>query len=98
MAVPQLAEVGTCGVEHDVIEQFDGAGDIRLSFERNADALLIRVMNPLSEWVSPNPGTGLGLANTRARLALADPRASLRTERIDGIFMAEISLPLALRD
>jgi len=84
-------------LRHD-LDCHDGAGDIRLSFQRTADELLIRVMNPLSEWSSPNPGTGLGLANTRARLALADPRASLRTERIDGSFMAEISLPLALRD
>jgi hypothetical protein len=38
------------------------------------------------------------LANTRARLALADPRASLRTDSVDGTFMAEISLPLAMAD
>jgi hypothetical protein len=84
-------------LRHD-LDCHDGAGDICLSFERTANALLIRVMNPLSDWASPNPGTGLGLANTRARLALADPRASLRTERVAGSFMAEISLPLALRD
>jgi signal transduction histidine kinase len=84
-------------LRHD-LDCHDGAGDIRLSFERRADALLIRVMNPVSAWASPNPGTGLGLANTRARLALADPRASLRTESADGTFTAEISLPLALAD
>lgn len=84
-------------LRHD-LDCHDGAGDIRLSFERRADELLIRVMNPVSAWASPNPGTGLGLANTRARLALADPRASLRTESLDGTFTAEISLPLALAD
>ena len=84
-------------LRHD-LDCHDGAGDIRLSFERTANALLIRVMNPVSAWASPNPGTGLGLANTRARLALADPRASLRTESADGTFTAEISLPLALAD
>ena len=84
-------------LRHD-LDCHDGAGDIRLSFERTASELLIRVMNPVSEWSSPNPGTGLGLANTRARLALLDPRASLRTERLQGVFMAEISLPLVLRD
>lgn len=84
-------------LRHD-LDCHDGAGDIRLSFQRTADELLIRVMNPVSEYASPNPGTGLGLANTRARLALADPRASLRTERQGTHFLAEISLPLALRD
>lgn len=84
-------------LRHD-LDCHDGPGDIRLSFERSADQLLIRVMNPVSEWASPNPGTGLGLSNTRARLALADPRASLRTERQGANFLAEISLPLALRD
>lgn len=84
-------------LRHD-LDCHDGAGDIRLTFERTANALLIRVMNPVSAWASPNPGTGLGLANTRARLALADPRASLRTESLDGSFMAEISLPLGMAD
>jgi two-component system sensor histidine kinase AlgZ len=84
-------------LRHD-LDCHDGQGDIRLSFERTADELLIRVMNPVSAWASPNPGTGLGLSNTRARLALADPRASLRTASQDGTFTAEISLPLALRD
>jgi len=84
-------------LRHD-LDCHDGPGDIRLSFERTADELLIRVMNPVSEWSSPNPGTGLGLSNTRARLALLDARASLRTGRQDGRFTAEISLPLALQD
>jgi LytS/YehU family sensor histidine kinase len=84
-------------LRHD-LDCHDGAGDIRLSFQRTADALLIRVMNPVSEYASPNPGTGLGLANTRSRLALLDARASLRTERQGRHFLAEISLPLALRD
>lgn len=84
-------------LRHD-LDCHDGPGDIRLSFQRTASELLIRVMNPVSAWTSPNPGTGLGLNNTRARLALAHPRASLRTERQDGTFTAEISLPLALQD
>jgi hypothetical protein len=84
-------------LRHD-LDCHEDAGDIRLSFERTANALLIRVMNPVSAWASPNPGTGLGLANTRARLALLDARASLRTESVDGTFMAEISLPLAMAD
>jgi two-component system sensor histidine kinase AlgZ len=84
-------------LRHD-LDCHDGAGDIRLSFQRTAGELLIRVMNPVSAWASPNPGTGLGLANTRARLALLDPRASLRTGSVDGTFTAEISLPLAVTD
>jgi len=84
-------------LRHD-LDCHDGPGDIRLCFERSADALLIRVTNPVGAWGSPNPGTGLGLSTTRARLALADPRASLRATRQDGSFTAEISLPLALRD
>ncbi|KQQ87137.1 sensor histidine kinase [Massilia sp. Leaf139] len=84
-------------LRHD-LDCHDGPGDIRLSFERTARELLIRVMNPVSDYSSPNPGTGLGLANTRARLALLDARASLRTEQQGRRFLAEISLPLALRD
>ncbi|MET0981759.1 MAG: histidine kinase [Telluria sp.] len=84
-------------LRHD-LDCHDGAGDIRVSFEHQGDRLLIRVVNPVSAWASPNPGTGLGLSNTRARLALANPAASLRTERVGEHFLAEISLPLALQD
>ncbi|QNA90743.1 histidine kinase [Massilia sp. Dwa41.01b] len=84
-------------LRHD-LDCHDGPGDIRLSFVRESERLLIRVMNPVSPAASPNPGTGLGLRNTRARLALADPGASLRTERVGEHFLAEISLPLAAQD
>jgi two-component system sensor histidine kinase AlgZ len=84
-------------LRHD-LDCHDGPGDIRLSFERTSGELLIRVTNPVSAWASPNPGTGLGLSNMRARLAQLDARACLRTGSQDGTFTAEISLPLALQD
>ena len=50
--------------------------------------------NPASSGASANPGAGLGLANTRARLALLDPAASLTASRQGAWFIAEVRLPL----
>jgi hypothetical protein len=58
------------------------------------DALTIRVTNPAGAHASPNPGAGLGLANTRERLRLMHPTASLQTSQRDGCFVAEVHLPL----
>ena len=68
--------------------------DIRLDFAREGDALCIRVTNPAGVQASPNPGAGLGLANTRARLRLLHPGASLHAGLRDGRFVAEVRLPL----
>jgi hypothetical protein len=81
-------------LRHD-LDCHDGPSDIRLSFVPDGDALTIRVTNPAGAQASPNPGAGLGLANTRERLRLMHPTASLRTNLHDGRFVAEVRLPLA---
>ena len=68
--------------------------DIRLGFVQEGEVLAIRVDNPVSAQASPNPGAGLGLANTRERLKLMHPTASLLTSLHDGRFVAEVRLPL----
>jgi hypothetical protein len=71
-----------------------GRSDIRLDFVQDGEVLAIRVTNPASAHASPNPGAGLGLANTRERLKLMHPTASLSTCLQDGRFVAEVRLPL----
>jgi len=80
-----------------------GPSDIRLQFVHDGDAVFVRVTNPLAAAApdapgaqpSPNPGTGLGLANLRDRLRLMHPDASLRAGAEDGRFVAEVRLPLS---
>lgn len=84
-------------LRHD-LDCHGGASDIRLSFERNDENVLIRVSNPVSLHASPNPGTGLGLHNTRARLKLASASASLHTELRADRFCVEIRMPLTAPD
>jgi LytS/YehU family sensor histidine kinase len=80
-------------LRHD-LDCHDGPSDIRLSFVPDGAALTIRVTNPAGAHASPNPGAGLGLANTRERLRLMHPTASLHTNLRAGRFVAEVRLPL----
>jgi type II secretory pathway pseudopilin PulG len=84
-------------LRHD-LDCHAGPSDIRLDFARDGETLRIRVANPTSTQAPPNPGAGLGLANTRDRLRLMHPAASLvagvRGER----YVAEVRLPLAQAD
>lgn len=84
-------------LRHD-LDCHGGPSDIRLSFERNDESVLIRVSNPVSPHVSPNPGTGLGLHNTRTRLKLASAASSLHTELRANRFCVEIRMPLTAPD
>ncbi len=80
-------------LRHD-LDCHDGAGDIHLAFAQQGEQLHIRISNAVRE-VAPNPGLGLGLRNTAARLRLAcGPAASLHTVRENGRFTADIRLPL----
>src|SRR5690606_541462 len=81
-------------LRHD-LDCHGGPGDLRLGFTREGDALCIRVTNPASAHASPNPGAGLGLANTRGRLRLMHPGATLDAGLQGGRFVAEVRLPLA---
>ena len=82
-------------LRHD-LDCHDGASDIRLSFQAHDDSLRISVSNPIGAQASPNPGAGLGLKNTRDRLRLMHPAASLQAGPRDGRFVAEVCLPLGL--
>ena len=80
-------------LRHD-LDCHGGPGDIQLGFEERGGTLCIRVSNPASPHASPNPGAGLGLANTRDRLRLMHPGATLDAGLRDGRFVAEVRLPL----
>jgi LytS/YehU family sensor histidine kinase len=82
-------------LRHD-LDCHEGPSDIRLSFARKNRDVLITVSNPASAHASPNPGTGLGLHNTRARLHLISAGASLHTELSAGRFLVEIRMPLTM--
>lgn len=75
-----------------------GRGDIRLGFAQEGGALAIRVTNPAGPGTPANPGAGLGLANTRERLRLMHPGASLQAGRQGERFVAEVRLPLGAED
>jgi hypothetical protein len=80
-------------LRHD-LDCREGQSDIRLRFVQDGEVLVIQVTNPVSTQASPNPGAGLGLTNTRERLKLMHPAASLSTCLQDGRFVAEVRLPL----
>jgi hypothetical protein len=80
-------------LRHD-LDCHAGPSDIRMDFVQDGEVLAIRVTNPASAHASPNPGAGLGLANTRERLKLVHPAASLSTSLREGRFVAEVRLPL----
>ncbi|MBQ5948102.1 sensor histidine kinase [Massilia sp. ST3] len=90
-------------LRHD-LDCREGPGDIRVRFAREMESggqgevLSIRVTNPASGQASINPGAGLGLANTRDRLRLMHPAASLRAGLEGERFVAEIRLPLGVQD
>jgi hypothetical protein len=80
-------------LRHD-LDCREGPGDIQLRFTREDGAMCIRVTNQAGAQVSPNPGAGLGLANTRDRLRLMYPSASLQTGVQGERYVAEVRLPL----
>lgn len=80
-------------LRHD-LDCHDGEGDIRLQFAQRNGMLHIRVCNSVRE-AQANPGLGLGLRNTEARLRMAcGDGAALRTERAGGRFTADITMPM----
>ena len=80
-------------LRHD-LDCHEGRSDIRITVQRDGGQLHIRVSNPATPGATPNPGLGLGLANTRARLQLAyRGAASLYSAVRDGRFEVEIRMP-----
>ena len=84
-------------LRHD-LDCHQNASDILLIFSQQEPDFLIRISNPLHTAEgeeSSNPGAGLDLRNTRARLHLAyGARASLQTSVVAGRFQVELRLPL----
>lgn len=79
-------------LRHD-LDRHGDRGDVRLALRCEGGEVVIRLCNPLRAGDAPNPGLGLGLPGTRARLQLAyGGRASLRTWEDAGRFVAEVRM------
>lgn len=85
-------------LRHD-LDCHQNASDIMLSFSQHESHLQIRISNPVhqnsaEDETSSNPGAGLGLRNTRARLHLAyGDLACLQTSVVAGRFQVDLRLP-----
>jgi two-component system sensor histidine kinase AlgZ len=81
-------------VTHGIAHVLEG-GVIRIAAERGAAILRIRVDNPCDRDRPAGRGTGVGLANVRARLrTLYGTDAALSTQEVDGRFIAQIDVPI----
>ena len=80
-------------VTHGVAHVLAG-GTIRIALSRNAGTLTMVVENPCDPDRPRRTGTGLGLANVRARLrALYGDDARIGAREGDGVWRVEVSLP-----
>ena len=80
-------------VTHGVAHVLAG-GTIRIALSRNAGTLTMVVESPCDPDRPRRTGTGLGLANVRARLrALYGDDARIGAREEDGIWRVEVSLP-----
>lgn len=80
-------------LRHD-LDCHEGQSDIRVTVQRDGGQLHISISNPVTPGATSNPGLGLGLANTRARLQLAyRGAASLHSAARDGRYEVEIRMP-----
>lgn len=87
---PIVENAVTHGVAHLV-----AGGTIRVVVARGAAALTIVVENPCDPERPRRTGTGLGLANVRARLrALYDDNAHVSAFETAGVWRVEVSLPI----
>jgi two-component system, LytTR family, sensor histidine kinase AlgZ len=87
---PIVENAVTHGVAHLV-----AGGTIRVEIARGAAALTIVVENPCDPERPRRTGTGLGLANVRARLrALYDDNAHVAAFETGGVWRVEMSLPI----
>ncbi|MFZ6741964.1 sensor histidine kinase [Undibacterium sp. JH2W] len=85
-------------LRHD-LDCHEGISDIRMQFSLHAEELSIQVSNTVTDGIAANPGLGLGLPQTRARLELIyAARASMHSGRTQENgqtrFTVEIRMPL----
>ena len=81
-------------VTHGVAHLLAG-GTIRIALSRNAGTLTMVVENPCDPERPRRTGTGLGLANVRARLrALYGDDARVGAREVGGAWRVEVSLPV----
>ena len=89
---PLVENAVTHGVAHLV-----AGGTIRVVIARGAAALTIVVENPCDPERPRRTGTGLGLANVRARLrALYEDNAHVSAFESGGVWRVEMSLPITV--
>lgn len=89
-------------LRHD-LDCHEGSSDIRMDFKLADEFVTVIVSNPVVDGVADNPGLGLGLPQTRARLELvygeaasmrSGPVATDETSRSVQRFEVEIRMPL----
>jgi two-component system, LytTR family, sensor histidine kinase AlgZ len=81
-------------LRHD-LDCHQGHSDICVDLQITDGQLLLNISNAFHEQGAVNPGLGLGLANTKARLMLLyRGAASLQTQVVQQRFYARLSLPL----
>jgi len=85
-------------LRHD-LDCHEGSSDIRMQFSLHGEELSISVSNAVTDGIAANPGLGLGLPQTRARLELIYAgRASMHSGRIQDAeqtrYEVEIRMPL----
>jgi hypothetical protein len=80
-------------IKHGIARRLEG-GELRLFAARAGSLLRIRLENDDGDDVRKQPGSGMGLANVRERLAAAYAHESaVHVSREDGTFRVELVLP-----
>lgn len=86
-------------VHHGVMQRDDGgticiAAELRRAMS-GGETVVVTVVNPVPETQAPSKGTQLALSNLTERLRIAfDGHARLEATRRDGLFRAEMHLPV----
>lgn len=85
-------------IRHD-LERHTLASHINVEAVRDNNDLCVRISNPLRDTLVANPGSGLGLANTRERLALMyGPNARCDVDKREQQFVVSLRVPMTNDD